>query len=93
MQVSYQGSLSNSVSLSVAATAPALFTVTSSGTGGGAILNQDYSLNNAANPAAAGSVVQVFATGEGVTDPPSVDGQINNQPLGPTFPMPPPRYR
>jgi uncharacterized protein (TIGR03437 family) len=88
MQVSYQGSLSNSVSLSVAATAPALFTVTSSGTGGGAILNQDYSLNNAANPAAAGSVVQVFATGEGVTDPPSVDGQINNQPLGPTFPMP-----
>ena len=88
MQVSYQGSLSNSVSLNVAATAPALFTVASSGSGGGAILNQDYSLNTAANPAAAGSVVQIFATGEGVTTPPNTDGKLNNQPLGPTFPMP-----
>jgi len=88
MEVSYQGNLSNSVSLNVAATAPAPFTADGSGSHGGAILNQDYSPNTAAHPAAAGSAVQIFATGEGVTAPPSTDGRPNNQPLGPTFPVP-----
>jgi uncharacterized protein (TIGR03437 family) len=32
----------------------------------GAVENQDYSVNSAGNPARAGSVVQIFATGDGI---------------------------
>ncbi|MEZ5356055.1 MAG: SBBP repeat-containing protein [Bryobacteraceae bacterium] len=58
---------------------PALFSANSSGRGPGAILNQDFSFNSAANPAAKGSVVQLFGTGEGQTDPPGVDGRLATQ--------------
>jgi uncharacterized protein (TIGR03437 family) len=85
MQVSYQGNPTNSISLNVAATAPGLFTADGSGSHGGAILNQDNTLNTAANPASAGSVVQIFATGEGVTNPPSMDGKLQS---GSTPPVP-----
>jgi uncharacterized protein (TIGR03437 family) len=61
----------------VAGTAPAIFTVNSSGSGQGAILNQDMAANSAENPARTGSVVAVYATGFGQTDPPSSDGSIN----------------
>jgi uncharacterized protein (TIGR03437 family) len=40
--------------------------VNASGSGPGSILNQDNSVNSATNPAAPGSVVQVFGTGGGV---------------------------
>jgi uncharacterized protein (TIGR03437 family) len=43
-----------------------LFTVSGSGRGQAAVLNQDNSVNDAANPAAPGSVVQIFGTGAGV---------------------------
>jgi uncharacterized protein (TIGR03437 family) len=85
MQVSYQGNPTSSVSLNVAATAPGLFTADGSGSHGGAILNQDNTLNTAANPASAGSVVQISATGEGVTTPPSTDGKLQS---GATLPVP-----
>ncbi len=42
--------------------------------------NQDGTLNTAANPASAGSVVVIYATGLGVTDPPEQDG-VRNSPL------------
>lgn len=41
----------------------------------GAILNQDFSVNSPANPAAKGSVIQLFATGQGPVDQPVGDGQ------------------
>jgi adhesin/invasin len=44
----------------------------------GAVLNQDSSANGASNPASAGSVIQIFADGLGVTDPPAVMGQISS---------------
>jgi uncharacterized protein (TIGR03437 family) len=40
----------------------------------GAIVNQDGTPNSASMPAASGSVVQIFATGGGQTNPPIVDG-------------------
>ena len=40
--------------------------------------NQDGTLNTLANPAAAGSVVVIYATGLGVTDPPEQDGVKNS---------------
>jgi uncharacterized protein (TIGR03437 family) len=63
-------------SVSVAAAAPGIFTTSANGSGPGAILNQDYSLNTAANPAAAGSVIMVYATGFGALNPPPTDGSI-----------------
>ncbi len=85
VQVQYQGVLSNVISIPVQAAHPGLFTVDSSGFGGGAILNQDYSLNRGLNPAARGSVVMIYCTGGGVTNPPSVDATIT--------PAPPPLYQ
>jgi uncharacterized protein (TIGR03437 family) len=64
---------SNTFSVPVVATAPAIFSL---GNGQGAILNQDNSVNGPSNPAAPGSYIQIYATGEGQTNPPGVDGQI-----------------
>ena len=48
----------------------------SSGGGQGAILNEDGTINSSLNPAAAGSIVVLYATGLGQTDPPGVDGSV-----------------
>ena len=55
--VKFLGASSNGIEESVATTGPGIFTANSSGTGPGAILNPDYSLNSPSNPAAKGSVV------------------------------------
>jgi len=78
---SYNGVQSNAVSLSVTPTTPAIFSENEQGTGQGAILNQDNSLNSPANPAAAGTVVQVFGEGGGALTPAVGDGQIVRTPL------------
>jgi predicted RNase H-like HicB family nuclease len=77
--------------LTTAATAPGLFTQNASGGGSGAILNQDNTLNGPGNGAAKGSIVQVFLTGEGQTNPPSVTGAITTATLPPpqVTPAPP----
>ncbi|MEO8594794.1 MAG: hypothetical protein ABI759_15860 [Candidatus Solibacter sp.] len=62
----------------LAPAAPAIFTIGASGEGPGAILNQDSTVNSAANPAARGSVVQIFGTGQGITSPPSLTGAISS---------------
>ena len=86
--VEYLGVRSNGVALNVTASAPAIFTLDASGKGPGAILNQDYSVNNSSRPARIGSVVQIFATGEGVTRPAGTDGKLAAVPLAvPTLPV------
>ena len=75
VQVEYQGARSDPLTVPVTATAPGLFTADTSGTGQGSILNADQTINSASNPAASGSIVVLWATGEGVTDPPGVDGR------------------
>jgi uncharacterized protein (TIGR03437 family) len=67
---------SEPVASPVAASVPAIFTADGSGTGQAAAFNQDGTPNSAMNPAAAGSVVSVFATGFGDTLPSSTDGQV-----------------
>jgi len=64
------------LSLTVARAAPAIFTANSSGVGQGAILNQDFTINSPANPAEKGSIVALFATGAGQTNPSGKDGTI-----------------
>jgi len=81
VQVVYQGAASNSLTIPVQPSTPAIFTLSATGQGGGAILNQDLSVNGPNNPAARGSIVAIYCTGGGVTDPPSVDASITGTPL------------
>ncbi len=64
------------MAIPVAAAAPGLFSANFSGSGAAVAFNQDGTLNSAANPAAKGSVVVLFGTGEGQTNPPGSDGKV-----------------
>ena len=75
VQVTYQGQGSNIVSMPVSTAIPGIFTMDTSGHGQGAIVNQDGTVNSAANPAPAGSIISVYATGEGQTSPGGADGK------------------
>jgi uncharacterized protein (TIGR03437 family) len=77
----YNGALQDPITVPVAASAPGIFTADGKQA---AALNQDGSYNSASNPAARGSTVVLFATGEGQTDPPGVDGLV----AGSTYPKP-----
>jgi uncharacterized protein (TIGR03437 family) len=55
------------VTVGLFAEAPGIFQV--GGTAQGAVLNEDSTLNSASNPARAGTVVQIFATGLGAVSP------------------------
>jgi uncharacterized protein (TIGR03437 family) len=74
--VEYQGVPSPPMALAVTNAVPGMFSADASGQGQGAILNFDNSYNSASNPAAAGSIVVLYATGEGQTTPGGVDGQM-----------------
>lgn len=76
IQLNYGGVLSTIWGVPVAAAAPGIFTLAGDGVGPGAVLNQDGSVNSASNPAAQGSVVSIYATGEGQTSPAGVTGSI-----------------
>ena len=58
---------------------PAIFAQGSGGTGQGAILNQDLTVNSPDHPATPGSIVVLYGTGFGMLDPQPVDGQIAGQ--------------
>jgi uncharacterized protein (TIGR03437 family) len=60
--------------------APGLFTLTQSGSGQGAVVNQDGTLNSALNPAPAGSTVVLYGTGQGQVSPAVPDG--TSAPMG-----------
>jgi len=78
LRVETPGARSANFSIPVTRTAPGVFVTTAGGTGNGAILNQDLSLNAPSNPAPRGGVVFLYATGEGATTPPGSDGLIEN---------------
>ncbi len=84
IQVTWQGETSNTVSVPVSRAAPAIYSQNSSGGGAGSVLNVNGTLNTPANPTTPGAYVFVYATGEGQTNPPGVDGQLN----GITAPIP-----
>jgi uncharacterized protein (TIGR03437 family) len=80
----YNGQQSPPVTLTVTNTSPGLFSANFSGTGQGAIFNQDNTPNSSTNPAHAASVIQVYGTGEGLLNPALATGQI--APTSPPFP-------
>ncbi len=74
--VSYNGNKSAPVTIPVAASVPGLFTANEQGTGQAAALNQDNTYNSSNNPAARGTVIQLFGTGEGLISPALPDGAL-----------------
>jgi uncharacterized protein (TIGR03437 family) len=81
LRVEYQGAVATAQEIRVIASSPGIFVVNAAGQG--AINNQDGSANTTKNGAAPGSVVSIFATGAGQTDPAGLDGVIsaNSLPL------------
>ena len=83
IQIIHQGEASNVVTVPVAPSAPAFFTLPDDRTQIIAIL-PDGSLNSTANPAQPGDVLVFYVTGEGQTEPPGQDGALAADP----FPRP-----
>jgi uncharacterized protein (TIGR03437 family) len=66
--------VSNVVTVPIVAHGPGIFSTPAGTTGQGAVLNADSSANSSSNPAARGSIIQIFATGLGPTTPPVAVG-------------------
>jgi uncharacterized protein (TIGR03437 family) len=89
MTVSYGGGTSPGVLLKVGAAAPGLFSLNQQGTAQGAIVNQDNTFNSSTNPAAAGTYIAIYGTGEGLLNPPGSTGKLApGTPPFPTFANP-----
>jgi uncharacterized protein (TIGR03437 family) len=67
VQYEYQGVASNTVVTPVKAAVPGLFTLDSSGTGAGAILDSAYRVVSKTNPARHGEYLVLYGTGGGVS--------------------------
>jgi uncharacterized protein (TIGR03437 family) len=65
LQVSSNGTVSNSMYVPAAPAAPAIYSVDGSGFGQGHILNSDGTLNSASDPAAPGSAITIFVAAPG----------------------------
>jgi len=61
-------------SLLVATASPGLFTLTETGAGQAAVVNQDNTINGASNPAPIGSTISLYGTGQGQVSPAVQDG-------------------
>ncbi|HYL72707.1 MAG TPA: putative Ig domain-containing protein [Bryobacteraceae bacterium] len=85
VQVKFLGVASNVLTVRVIDSSPGIFVLDASGQG--AVLNQDNSVNSSTNGAAPDTIVSIFATGEGQTDPGGVDGSLG----GSVLPLPRPR--
>jgi uncharacterized protein (TIGR03437 family) len=88
VRVVNSGVPSQVVTLPVAVSNPGIFTTATTGIGQVLAENADTTLNSATNPAARGSVVTFYETGEGQTVPPGVDGAIATTANGKTPPVP-----
>ena len=71
IQVQYNGAQSNPVQVAVTGTALQIL----------GVFNADFSANSASNPAKAGSVMILYLSGTGQTNPPSQNGRVNAAPL------------
>ncbi len=82
VQTEWNGVRSAPQEVPVSASAPGIFVLDNQGQG--AIVNQDATINFPATPAPAGSIVSIYATGEGEVSPAVPDGQI----IGDILPTP-----
>ncbi len=77
--VTYKDQTTAAFSTPVAASAPGMFTLDFTGAGQLVAVNADGTLNSSTNPATKGSVILLFATGEGQTNPPGQDGAVTGR--------------
>jgi len=90
VSVNYQGQGVGSTNMPVVSVNPGIFTANGTGIGQALALNQDYTVNSMSNPAKQGSVISLYVTGEGPTNPPGVDGKPTPLPPAPPYiPMQP----
>jgi uncharacterized protein (TIGR03437 family) len=82
--VEYKKVKGAAVGVPVVEAVPGLFSINSSGTGPGAFLNEDNSVNTAANPLERGKIAIFYGTGEGQTKP----GGVSGLPATATYPKP-----
>jgi uncharacterized protein (TIGR03437 family) len=80
VEIEYQGQRSGSLTLAIVPSAPGVFTLDATGQGQGAILNQDGTVNSVDNPAPRGSIVSIYGTGGGQTNPQGIDGKLADIP-------------
>jgi uncharacterized protein (TIGR03437 family) len=76
VQVIYNAVASPTVQLAVVPALPGLYTANSSGSGQGAILNHDLSVNGPGNPESVGNLAVFYGGGGGQTSPPGRDGAL-----------------
>jgi uncharacterized protein (TIGR03437 family) len=78
VRVEYNGTPSNPATIEIVEAAPAILTLDAPSPRGGraAALNQDGTINSPDNPAPVGSILTLFATGAGVMQPATPDGQV-----------------
>jgi uncharacterized protein (TIGR03437 family) len=79
--VEYRGQRSSPVVLPVVPSAPAVFTLDASGVGEAAMLNETGCCNSVRNPAVRGTIVSLYATGEGYPLPGAVNGPVARLPV------------
>ena len=75
-EIAGKTSTNMTVTVDGASSAPQIVAVAAAAPGILIVLNQDYSINSASNPAAQNSVLVLYATGEGQTNPQGLDGKI-----------------
>lgn len=86
--VDANGVRSEIATVPLAASAPAVFTLDASGRGAAAALNQDGSVIGENAPAAPGSIIVLYGTGEGQTLPAGQDGALQSVPTSrPSLPV------
>jgi uncharacterized protein (TIGR03437 family) len=76
LQVEVGGLRTDPIDLRVTDSAPGIFSANGSGAGRAAVLNEDGAGNTPSAPAARGSIIAIYVTGEGQTSPPGQDGRI-----------------
>jgi uncharacterized protein (TIGR03437 family) len=68
------GQIYGATDLAMTTVSPGLFTLSATGSGQLAALNEDNTVNSPANPLARGHIIQIFGTGQGLVSNPPDDG-------------------
>jgi uncharacterized protein (TIGR03437 family) len=68
------GQIYGATDLAMTTVSPGLFTLSATGSGQVAALNEDNSVNSPANPLTRGRIIQIFGTGQGLVTNPPDDG-------------------
>jgi len=90
VEVKYLGQTSNAFPVTMAGTAPGVFTALSTGTGPAAVNQYDakgnyQGVNSATNPAQRGWIVAIYMTGEGVVSPAATTGSVTQVSAAPPY--------